>query len=256
MRSLLPPGGGDVDLLDAYAVPPTSPSGRPFVRANMISSFDGAIAVNGRSGGLGGPADHRLFQLLRSLADVVLVGAGTMRTERYGPVRLDDVHRRQREERGQSPVPPIAVVTRSCHLDWTSPFFTEAERRPIVITTADADPDAVARASDAADVIVCGDTGVDLTAALAELGRRGAASVLGEGGPALNGELAAAGLLDELCLTLSPRLVGGTGPRVLAGPELADALSLEVRHLLEDGGFFFLRLCLPLSDRPKPGGTP
>src|SRR5690348_14098897 len=106
------------------------------------------------------------------------------RTEGYGPVRLDHTQKRQRQTRGQSPVPPIAVVTRSCHLDWTSPFFSDAECRPIVITTADADPDAVARASDVADVIVCGDSEVNLTAALAELGRRGAASVLAEGGPA------------------------------------------------------------------------
>lgn len=116
MRWLLPPRADEVDLAAVYATPADRAPGRPFVRANMISSLDGAIAIKGRSGGLGGPADQRLYDTLRSLTDVVLVGAGTMRTERYGPVRVDATARAQRLARGQSPVPPIAVVTRSCHL--------------------------------------------------------------------------------------------------------------------------------------------
>jgi riboflavin-specific deaminase-like protein len=256
MRALVPADLGAGDALDAYALPAAELPGRPFVRVNMISSLDGAIAIHGRAGGLTGPADQRLFQLLRSLTDVVVVGAGTMRTEGYGPVRLDAAQRAQRQARGQSPVPPIAVVTHSCHLDWTAPFFSEAEARPILLTTGDADDQAVARASDAADVIVCGDTQVDLSRALGELGRRGTHSVLVEGGPTLNAQLAAAGLIDELCLTLSPRLVAGTGPRVLAGPELNDALALDVRHIMEEDGFFFLRLCLPPGGPPRPDPSP
>ncbi len=242
MRWLLPPRADEVDLAAVYALPADRAPGRPFVRANMISSLDGAIAIKGRSGGLGGPADQRLYDTLRSLTDVVLVGARTMRTERYGPVRVDATARAQRLARGQSPVPPIAVVTRSCHLDWASPFFVEAQARPIIFTTADADSGAVARASAAADVVVCGDTAVDLGRALRELGRRGATSVLVEGGPGLNAQLVAGGLLDELCLTLSPRLVAGNGPRVLAGHELAETLGLDVIHILEEDGFLLLRL--------------
>ena len=107
----------------------------------MISTLDGAITLNGRSGMLGGPADRRVFQALRSLADVILVGAGTARAEAYGPVVLAPEVRELRERRGQAPVPPIALVTRSGNLDWSSPLFTKAEVRPIVFTTADGNPD-------------------------------------------------------------------------------------------------------------------
>jgi riboflavin-specific deaminase-like protein len=241
MRSLLPPLLAAVDLRDAYALPAPVP-GHPFVRVNMISSLDGAITINGRSGTLGGPADHRVFHTLRALTDVVLVGAGTMRTEGYGPVRLGDAEQTQRQAHGQHPIPPIAVVTRSCHLDWTSPFFTQAQARPLVLTTRDAHDHARARASRAAEVIVCGDTQVDMAIAMRELAARGATSVLVEGGPGLNAQLVGAGLLDELCLTLSPRLVAGTGPRVLAGPELLQALTVDIRHILEEDSFLFLRL--------------
>jgi riboflavin-specific deaminase-like protein len=251
MRSLLPPRPGDVDLLDAYALPTTPPPGRPFVRMNMISSLDGAIAVGGRSGALGGPADHRVFHTLRALTDVVLVGAGTMRTEGYGPARLTDAQQAQRRARGQPPVPPIAVVTRSGHLDWSAPFFTQAQARPLVLTTADAHDHALAQAPRVADVIVCGDTQVDLGVALQQLAARGAHSVLAEGGPALNAQLVAAGLLDELCLTLSPQLVAGTGPRILAGAELTQTLAVEIMHILEQDGFLFLRLHTTIPPRPN-----
>src|SRR5207302_1641704 len=129
------------------------------------------------SGLLGGPADRRLFQALRSLTDVILVGAGTARAEGYGPVRLDETLRRQRQVRGQSPAPPIAVVTRSANLDWAAPFFTAAEARPIVLTTADGDEGARQRGGDVADVIVAGDDHVDPTIALDCLRRAGHRSV-------------------------------------------------------------------------------
>lgn len=117
---LFPRPVADVDPLDVYADPLGEPRDRPYVRLNMIASLDGAISVDGRSGPLGGPADRHLFQVLRSLSDVVLVGAGTVRTERYGPVRLPEPLRRAREERGQPASVPIAVFTRSLDLDWQS----------------------------------------------------------------------------------------------------------------------------------------
>ena len=198
--------------------------------------------MHGKSGQLGGPGDHQVFGVLRALTDMVLVGAGTVRAEGYGPVRLDDAAEERRRARGQTPVPPIAVVSRSCHLDWNSPFFTDANARPIVITTTDADDAARERAETVADVVTAGAGDVDLAGALDALRERGARSVLGEGGPRLNAQLAAAGLIDELCLTLSPRLVAGDGPRLFAGPELPEAIGLQPVSLLEDDGFFFLRL--------------
>jgi riboflavin biosynthesis pyrimidine reductase len=244
MRALLPHPADDVDPLVAYAPRVDGAGGRAFVRCNMISTLDGAISLNGRSGMLGGPADRRVFQALRSLADVVLVGAGTARTEGYGPVRLDDRLRAGRERRGQPPVPPVALVTRSAVLDWSAPFFVDAEQRPFVFTTGGSLSAARADAAGVADVIVAGDDHVDMGRVVTELFARGLRSILLEGGPRINAEFVEAGLLDELCLTLAPRLAGGSGQRVLAGPELVPPLDLDIVHLLEEEGFLFYRLSI------------
>ncbi len=253
MRALLPEPVAGVETAAAYAIPAGVGDDRPFVRCNMISSLDGAISVNGRSGLLGGPADGRVFGTLRSLADVVLVGAGTVRSEGYGPVRLDDEHRRQRKTRGQTAVPPIAVVTQSANLDWSSPFFTDAEARPIVITTGNSDEGAHRRGETVADFVVAGDDRVDPRRALDYFHGAGYRTVLLEGGPGLNADVVEAGLMDELCLTVSPRLVGGAGPRILAGPELAPPLGFEVAHLLEEDGFLFYRLAVTAPVAPPKG---
>ncbi len=244
MRALIPPHTDNVDLIRTYAVPAGIGDDRPFVRCNMISTLDGAVTISGRSGLLGGPADGRIFQVLRSLADVILVGAGTVRAEAYGPVHLDAELRNQRESQGKSPVPPIAVVTRSGNLDWASPFFTEAEERPVIVTTSDCDAGERHRGEQVADVVVAGDERVDPGRVLDYFHAAGYRSVLLEGGPGLNADVVNAGLLDELCLTLSPRLVAGDGPRVLAGSELLPPLDLDLIHLLEDHGFLFLRLAV------------
>lgn len=244
MRALLPDPTDDVDVVDAYALPAAMPHDRPFVRCNMISALDGAISVNGRSGMLGGPADRRVFQVLRSLADVVVVGAGTARAEGYGPARLDERLRELRIRRGQRQVPPLALVTRSGNLNWSAPFFTEAEERPIVFTAGGVGEVAAetrVRGDGVADVVVAGDDRVDPRLVLDHLQRAGHRSVLLEGGPALNADFVHAGLLDELCLTLSPRLAAGDGPRVLAGPELVPPLELHIVRLLEEDGFLFGR---------------
>jgi riboflavin-specific deaminase-like protein len=251
MRALLPDPGVDVDPVPAYAIPPGAPADRPFVRCNMISTLDGAVTINGRSGMIGGPADRRVFQILRSWADVILVGAGTARAESYGPARLDDVLRTARADRGQSPVPPIAVVTRSANLDWSSAFFTRAEARPIVFTIDEIDVDTRRRGEQVADVVVAGSSQVEPQQALAYLHQAGHRSVLLEGGPGLNAELVQAALIDELCLTLAPRLVGGPGPRVLAGEQMAEPLELDLVHLLEEDGFLFARLAI----RPASTGA-
>jgi riboflavin biosynthesis pyrimidine reductase len=229
VRQLLPTLLDPVDPLEVYGDPPRAgPGGRPGVRLNMIASVDGATTVAGVSGGLGGTADHLVFVALRSLADVVLVAAGTVRAETYGPSAV-----------------PVAVVTRSCRLDWDSPFFTAPVARPIVVTVAGAPAAARARAAELAEVIVVGERDVDLAAALAALADRGHRAVLAEGGPTLSAQLAGAGLLDELCLTISPRLVGGV-KHILDGPRLAGTVPLRLRSLCEQDGFLFLRY------RPAP----
>jgi len=240
VRQLLPVPSESVDLVELYGRLGRSPSGRPKVRVNMIASVDGAAAVAGRSGGLGGPADRAVFAALRSLADVILVGASTVRDEGYGPVRLDDDARARRVGWGLPPVPPIAVVTRSCQLGWDTPLFRAAEVRPVVVTTrsaADADRE---RAAAVAEVVVAGDRDVDLVAALAALRDRGADNVLAEGGPSINGQLVVAGLVDELCVTVAPTVVGGDARRIVAGGATRP-VGLELRHVLEADGYLFLR---------------
>lgn len=247
MRRLLPDPVDPIDPVDAYAdLPPAA--GRPGVRLNMVASLDGAISVDGVSGGLGGEADRRLFRALRSLADVVLVAAGTVRAEGYRPPRLPDPLVNRRLERGQSRLPRIAVVTRSLALDWTSSLFADADpdARPIVVTCSGADPAAVRRAGAVAQVIVAGDDAVDLPGALTALGRAGARAVLAEGGPRLNAALATAGVLDEVCLTVAPRLVGGAARRILDGPEpQRGGRPMRLWSVCEDDGFLFLRYRTP-----------
>ncbi len=229
-------GGDDLPPLDVLADWPTA-VGRPAIRAVMIQSIDGAVSIDGRSAPLGGPGDTEVYLANRSLADVVLVGAETVRAEGYGPARLTPALVARRERRGQPPRPPIAVVSRSLRLDETSRFFTDAAVRPIVITTDDAPPRRVARLEEVADVIVAGTGDVDLAAAVRELGRRGAHRIVCEGGPTLNAALVTAGLLDEVCLTVAPVVVGH-GPRVLGGVD--DPLPLTVRAAYEHGGFVVL----------------
>ncbi len=223
MRQLLPFPCDPVDLAALYGdLPPAGT--RPTVRLNMIASIDGATAVAGVSGGLGGPADQALFAVLRSRADIVMVAAGTVRAEHYGPIGL-----------------PIAVISRSCRLDWDSPLFTAANAQPIVVTVAGAPVPERKKAADLADVIIAGERDVDLAVTLDALAARGFSRVLAEGGPSLNGQLAAAGLLDELCLTLSPLLTGGDAKRILAGPGLVTVPGWRLRSLCEQDGFLFLR---------------
>jgi riboflavin biosynthesis pyrimidine reductase len=229
-----------VDAAELYADVPMA-DGRPAVRLNMIVSVDGGTSWNGVSGALGGPADKALFAVLRGITDVVLVASGTMRAEGYGPAHLPDAVQETRVARGQDPVPAIAVVSRSCDFDWSARFFTEAAVRPLVVTVASAPEERRERAGEVADLVIAGETDVDLHRAVEALGARGARSVLAEGGPTLNGALAGAGLLDELCVTLAPLLASGDAKRLISGSPLAELDRLQLRSICEDGGYLFLR---------------
>jgi riboflavin biosynthesis pyrimidine reductase len=240
MRMLFPDAIEDIDPAAVYADVPTVEH-RPSLRLNMIVSVDGGTSWGGVSGALGSTADKALFSVLRSFADVVLVAAGTMRAEHYGPAALPPTTQNERRERGQRPVPPIAVVSRACQLDWRDPFFTAASERPLVITVSAAHATDRARAAEVADVVVAGDSDVDLTRAVEELGTRGAGTILAEGGPTLNGALARAGLLDELCVTLSPKLASGDAKRIIAGSTLDELEGLRLRSICEENDYLFLR---------------
>ncbi len=238
------------DLAVLYR-PPDHPDDQRHVRINMIESVDGGTAEGGTSGALGGAADHVVFATLRAYADVVLAGAGTVRAERYGPARPSRAEQDARRARGQAPVPPIAVITRSANLDWATPFFTEAEAPPIVITV-EPSRDAVRHARATVETVIAGDDEVDLTAALDELTRRGYREVLVEGGPTINAELAALHALDEVCVTVAPTLLAGPSPRFLAGPVLDPPIALRVASVVTADGYLFLRYCRE-GDADPPG---
>ncbi len=239
MRRLLPTYAEEVDLTVAYAYP----VGRRWVRANMVSSVDGSAVAEGRSGGLSGEADKRVFAALRGLADVVLVGAGTARVEGYRAPRPKDAYADLRVAAGQRPAPALALVTSRLDLDPASPLFGGSEPT-IVVTSRSSDPAARDRLAEVAEVIVAGEEHVDISGAIDRLADRGLSRVLCEGGPRLLGEVVASGSLDELCLTISPALVGGAGPRVLVGAALHGPSDIDLAHLLEEDGALFARYVL------------
>lgn len=195
------------DVAAAYAQPPG-------VRVNFVASADGSATLAGRSGGLGNATDQQLMQTLRRAADVVLVGAGTVRAEGYDLVR-----------------PRMAIVSRRLDLD------PAAFRDAIIVTVAAGPAD---KRAAFADVAVCGDEQVDVGLMLAALRERGLERILCEGGPHLLGSLEAAGAVDELCLTLSPVLAGPGGPRITAG-DPAQPQRMRLAHLMTDGELLFTR---------------
>jgi riboflavin biosynthesis pyrimidine reductase len=242
VRRLWPDPVDDVDIDATIAADVRrAPPDRPWLLVNMITSLDGAITIDGRSGGLGGPADKAAFAALRAVADVVLAGAGTVRAESYGPVRPTASQRADRVARGQAEVPPLAVVTRSMELDLSTRLFTDGEVRPIVVTCASAPPERVAAAREVADVVVTGDKTVDLPAALVALAERGAGVITCEGGPSLNGDLVADDLVDEWAHTLSPLLTAGQAARAAVGPTPPAPRAMTLDRLLEGDGLLLSR---------------
>lgn len=224
MRQLLAGAPAAADLAEVYAWP----EGR-CVRVNFVSSADGAATFEGRSAGLSSSADKEVFHHLRATCDVVLVGAGTARTERYGPA-----------------VVPVAVVTNrlSLHVDDRLFAGTAGTARPIVLLPESADPDRRAALEPHADLVVVGEDCVDLNRAVAALVELGYRRILCEGGPVLFADLLAARCVDELCLTISPLLVSGQAPRIAHGPALEGGKGLELLSVLQTGSELLLRYAL------------
>ena len=245
MRQLLPITKEAIDPLDVYPTAERPPPGhRPWLMMNMIASTDGAIELDGVSGGLGGPADRLVFRAIRATADWILVAAGTVRAERYGPPRLPSDARAMRVAQGRPPDPRLAVVTGRLDLDVDLPLFAEVspdEDRPLIITGSSAPPERVEMLSDVADLVVVGGARPSPPAVLDELHRRAAAVVLAEGGPNFNGQLASHDLIDELCLSISPVVVGGPSCRIIRGSEALEPADMTLDHLLEQDGFLFAR---------------
>lgn len=215
-----------------------------WLRANFITSLDGAATVEGLSGALAGPGDRAVFIVLRELADVVVVGAGTVRLEGYSGVHISVAQRQQRVARGQGEVPPLAIVTKSGRLDKDLGVFTRTEVPPLVLTCTAAVDETRQRLAGVAEVLDCSGedpASVDEVEVLASLQARGLCRVLTEGGPMLLGAFIERGLLDELCLTISPCVVGGLARRIVAGRSQL-LTRMRCAHVLsDDAGYLYTR---------------
>jgi riboflavin biosynthesis pyrimidine reductase len=230
LRRLLPDPVDAVDLVEAYPYPPDT----TWLRANMISSADGAATINGRAGGLGSATDQQVLGLLRALADVVIAGAGTVIAEGYGPARARPQYQDLRATAGQPSAPRMVVVSQRLQLDFDSKYFSEALETPIVVTCEAAPADRVLAARKVAEVVIAGDGVVSPTVMVDALVALGYRRLLCEGGPTLLATVAADGVLDELCLTIAPMLVAGPSRRVLEGPLLDPAPRMALTQLLQD----------------------
>ncbi|WP_082454411.1 MULTISPECIES: pyrimidine reductase family protein [unclassified Frigoribacterium] len=230
-----PAGGGALTVDDLVDLHRPHDRTTPRVRANFVASVDGSATASGRTRDLGGPADLLVFDLLRQLSDVVVVGAGTVRDEGYGPMRLGDEAVAWRREAGLPDHPVFALVSGRLGLDPTTDVFADAPVRPLVLTHDEAPRAARSRLDEVADVVSCGRDRVDPRLLVRALVERGLPQIHTEGGPALLGDLVAADVVDELCLTVSPNLEGGAGPRIVAAREAMALRGLALDHVLLSG---------------------
>ncbi len=240
MRALLPRPVDDVDIHAYYAAGWLDRGG---LRANFVSAADGAVHAGGVSRGLQTPGDNAVFAALRDLADVVHVGSGTAVAEGYGPIAPTTQRQAIRRSFGLRETLPVAVQSRSLRLDPDNDLFTEAlpDARTIILTCTAADPEQRRLLKPVADIVDCGDETVDAVLVRQALEERGLTRILSEGGPSVFADLARDGVVDELCLSITP-ILGGPGPgRISAGKEWPLPLPLTLVGLLEEDGSLFCR---------------
>jgi riboflavin-specific deaminase-like protein len=223
--------GSDLRLADK------APPDRPYLVLNMVSSLDGKATIGWRTEGLSTDLDRQLFHRLRTQGDAIMVGAGTVRAERYGRMAKSDELRDAREHEGLARDPLAVVVSARLDLHTDLPLLNEPEQPVVIATGSDA------TLPDLGEQVAYERTGEDLSLLMARLRERhGVRSIVCEGGPTLNSHLLAAGLVDELWLTLNPKLAGGAAAlTIVAGPELGDPAELEPVSVAEGGGDLFTR---------------
>lgn len=226
-----------IDVLDMLFAEKRKIEGRPWVMLNMVESVDGATAVGGGASAMNDEDDRGLFLALRSVADIVLNGAETVRAENLGPVRMDEAMATRRRAAELEDQPTMAILTRSLNIDPTHRAFSDQTRRPRVITGVDADARRVAALSAVADVVQVDElNGHGIVGALSD-----AAVVLCEGGPTVNSQLIAAGLVDEINLTLAPMLALGESKRIAFGSPLEPPAEMRLDRILQGDRSLFLR---------------
>jgi riboflavin-specific deaminase-like protein len=238
VRRLLPdPSPTSVDeQLDGYRPWEQPHEDRPFVAVNFAATVDGRATIGGVSGPIGSETDTAMLAGLRTRFDAVMIGAGTMRAERYGRLVANQEKRERRERLGLLDDPLMVIVSGRLDLPWDAPLFTDGGR-VLIFTASEAEPPETATSLR----VVRHEGAVDVGAALAHLRHEhGIRALLCEGGPRLHAQLQAAGLVDDLFLTVAPKLVGGDAPRIVEG-DLGGVEPLELSWLLEDGGELFAR---------------
>jgi len=229
------------ELAELYDYPQSDGT---WVRANFITSLDGGATTEGTSGAMGGPGDRLVFNLLRELADVIVVGAGTVRAEGYSGAHLGAAQRQRRQARGQSEVPQLAIVTQAGRLQRDMPVFARTEVPPLILTSAAATDEARRLLGDVSEVLDCsgGDPGkLDEAALLSQLASRGMRRILTEGGPMLLGSFMQRDMLDELCLTIAPYVVGGQARRIATGQRQVLTRMRCAHVLTDDAGYLYTR---------------
>jgi riboflavin-specific deaminase-like protein len=244
VRRLIPePGETTVDeQLDGYCPWEQAHDDRPFVATNFAATVDGRATIGGVSGPIGSEADTAMLAGLRTRFDAVMIGAGTMRAERYGRVVANQETRERRERIGLPHDPLMVIVSGRLDLPWEAPLFTAGGGRVLVFTASEAEPPETATSLH----VVRHEGSVDVALAMRQLREeRGVRALLCEGGPRLHSQLWAAELIDELFLTIAPKLTGADAPRILEGEALPVASELELAWLLEQNGELFARYRRP-----------
>ncbi|HXR31982.1 MAG TPA: dihydrofolate reductase family protein [Solirubrobacterales bacterium] len=240
MRRLIPdPGSTSVDeQLDSYRPWEQPQAERPFLATNFAVTVDGRASIEGRSGPIGSALDTEMLAGLRTRFDALMIGAGTMRVERYGRVIADRAKRERREQLGLPHDPLMVIVSGRLDLPWDAPLFTAGGGRVLIFTASEVEPPETATSVG----VVRHEGAVDLSAAMRHLREEGGVrALLCEGGPHLHSQLWAAGLVDELFLTTAPQMTGAEAPRILEGAELQARTELELAWLLEHDGELFAR---------------
>ncbi|HKH64650.1 MAG TPA: dihydrofolate reductase family protein [Solirubrobacterales bacterium] len=239
MRRLLPDSGETSveGQLDSYRPWEEPGEQRPLVAINFVTTLDGRATIEGRSGPIGSETDTEMLGRLRCRFDAVMIGAGTMRVERYGRLASKEETRKRREAIGLDPNPLMVIVSGRLDLPWDAPLFTAGEGRVLILTASEAEPPETATPLQ----VQRHEGAVNLTEALSRLRHEhGVRALLSEGGPHLHEQLQADGLVDELFLTIAPKLSGGDAPRILEGP-LPGVVDFDLAWLLEEDGELFAR---------------